>query len=243
MARWLIPLSPLCPLSRFSPLCPLRRRPTNGPNGLNGPNGQNGPNRYGQTIIEMVIAVTGIVMFIYVFTRIWTWTSGTIVQRQEAFQATRLAAGQRASAGTPVGYQRPPLRLVGAPDTTGGDVPPGDITLELPPLPCTAAEPFFQQAQILFDEAQALTDQAAKKHAEANLLSLELKRLTAQIRVVCAGSKKKRRCWVVGPFAEIDATKAQLADTEAEAQALTDQAKAKADEASEQIRLGEEACA
>src|SRR3990167_8411656 len=67
------------------------------------------PSPHGQTIIEMVIAVTGIVMFIYVFTRIWTWTSGTIVQRQEAFQATRLAAGQPDCAGAAVGYRRPPL--------------------------------------------------------------------------------------------------------------------------------------
>lgn len=118
--------------------------------------------RQGQAIIEFAFVFTGIVMFIYVFTKVWSWASGTIVQRQERFQATRLAAGQPATAGAPVGYQRPPLRLVGAPDTVAGDGNP-DENPPLPPpdgpigsQPCDAAIPFYDAAHAKMDEADRM---------------------------------------------------------------------------------------
>src|SRR3990167_9456070 len=94
-------------------------------------------NASGQSMLEFAIAFAGLVMFIFVFTRVWTWVNGTMVQRQEAFQRTRLAAGEAASAGIPVPYVPDPIALVGLPNSTGG-VPRDPLG---PPVPGTLKPP------------------------------------------------------------------------------------------------------
>ena len=200
------------------------------------------PHPPGLTIIEMAIAATGLVMFIFVFTRVWSWTGGTIVQRQEKFQATRLAAGQPDCAGMPVGYQRPPIKLVGMPDTVGGDGTPDEGPCRgIGTPPCTAAEPYYERAKQLFEEADVLIRQAVEKSQEAAALGARLADLTSQIRVICFGGSHPR-CILVGPFAEIDATRAQLDAANQEAEALRAQAQAKSDEGNRQLELGNAAC-
>ena len=199
------------------------------------------PHCSGQALLEFAISLIGIVMFMYVLLKVWVWLNTMIVGRQASFQQTRLAAGQQASAGTPVPYQRPPIRLVGTPGSTGG-LPGDGIDLLLGDAPCTAAESFYLSAQELFAEAKALQDLANAKMEEAGRLGNRLAELARQIRVVCSGRKKRRRCWVEGPFGEIASTQAALDRTTAEAQSLMDQALAKTDEANAPLRRGNEAC-
>lgn len=180
-------------------------------------------------------------MFVYVVMRVWVWLDTMIVQRQGSFQSTRLAAGQIATAGEPVPYQRPPIRLVGAPGSTGG-LPGGGVGLIPGDPPCTAAEPFYASATDLFAQAQALQDLADEKTAEAQQLGDQLAELTSQIHIVCSGKGKKKKCWAVGPFDEINQTQTALNQTTAEGKALSDQALAKSDEGNEQLQLGNAAC-
>jgi hypothetical protein len=195
----------------------------------------------GQALLEFAISLIGIVMFFYVLLKVWVWLDTMIIGRQTSFQQTRLAAGQQATAGTPVPYQRPPIRLVGTPGSTGG-LPGDGVDLILGDPPCTAAEPFYAKAKQLFAESHSLQDLAHAKTLKAQQLSQKLAELTSQIHVVCSGKGKKKKCKVVGPFAEIDQTKAELDQTTAEAKALMNQALAKSNEANQQLQLGNEAC-
>lgn len=195
----------------------------------------------GQSMLEFAISFAGLIMFIYVFLNVWVWVNSTLVGRQQKFQDTRVAAGQQGSAGAPVGYARPPIRLVGTSSSSTGDGDTGGIAF-VPPPPCLAAEPLYTQAQALYDEAVVLLDQSKALSLEIQALGARLRELTSQIRVVCSGGGRRRRCWVEGPFAEINATQALLSAKSAEVKSLTEQAKAKYDEAGALMAEGDAAC-
>lgn len=53
----------------------------------------------GQTAIELTIAVIASLVFIVASFRVWAWLVTTIVERQEAYQRTRRAAGRHLDPG------------------------------------------------------------------------------------------------------------------------------------------------
>jgi hypothetical protein len=196
--------------------------------------------RRGQVVVEFAFVFSGVIMFIYVFAKVWTWASGTIVQRQEAFQATRLVAGTKDTAGSPVGFTPPLIQLVGNPNAIGGNPPPGPPSPGVPP--CAAGQPFFDQAEIILAQARALRAQAAAEQARSAALGKRLSNLWAQVRVECKGSGKRRTCSLVGPFAAIAATQALFDASVLLAQQLTAQALALEAQAQALIDQGFAAC-
>ena len=172
-------------------------------------------------MLEFSLSFVGLIMFIYVFTRVWSWTSGMIVQRQQAFQHSRIAAGQPGSAGAPVGYARPPIRLVGQPSSPGGD-PHGLPSIGEPP--CTAAQPFYDQARVLLEEARDIADNQLPPVME------RLKRQAGDLQIMvnhCASLKKdqQQNCFrAIPPMqAALERTQAELKDLEAQLQAKMSQ--------------------
>ena len=141
-------------------------------------------NRRGQSMLEFAIAFAGLIIFIYVFLNVWVWLNGILVQRQQTFQRTRLAAGQPSTAGTPVGYVRPPIKLIGPASSPGGDPPPTipPPTPGPPPPPCEAAQPYYDQAAALTAEANALMDQATQALAPVQGYTEQIQILIEQIR-------------------------------------------------------------
>jgi hypothetical protein len=193
-------------------------------------------------MIEMTLAFVGFAVFIYVFLNVWVWMNGMIVQRQEAFQATRLSAGQEATAGAPVGYQRPPIELIGQPGAVGGDRPP----VELPPpiadvpvgeAPCQAAVPFYEQARTLLAEAAALQAEGANRLDQAHQWSEALR---AQL-AFCAthrSSFSRNRC----RRRAINNYTPSIRWGIETGVPMLEQARAKTDEAMGLIRQGDELC-
>jgi hypothetical protein len=181
----------------------------------------------GQSILEFAISFFGLIMFIYVLVNVWMWVNGIMVGRQRAFQTTRLAAGQRGSAGTPVGYARPPIKLVGQATTPSADPPPGWTGIVIGPPPCTAAEPFYEQAILLANEARLLAE------TQVPPLSAEIEALANQLVAMannCASqsSKNQASCYAaMAPVqAQLNAKTAELNALEAQIQSLVNQANA-----------------
>ena len=117
----------------------------------------------GQVALEFVLSLAGLVMFIYVVLQTWMWLTGTVVHRQESFQATRLAAGQVATAGMRVPYARAPITLLGSPQATSGVPGLGGGPPPLPPPPCAAAVPFFDQATELYRLGRERQEEAFRR--------------------------------------------------------------------------------
>lgn len=107
----------------------------------------------GQIMLEVAIAMVSVVAFLYILLNVWTWLNTSIAQRQAAFQETRRAAGRVDTAGQPVPYKPAPIQLVGPPGS-GSVIDPWQI--QIPPPPCDAANPFFEQAQLRLEEARVL---------------------------------------------------------------------------------------
>ena len=63
--------------------------------------------RRGQAAIEMAIAVIASIVLMAGSVRIWMWMVQTMVERQEAYQASRRRAGRNSWAGCPKGYYTP----------------------------------------------------------------------------------------------------------------------------------------
>ena len=193
-------------------------------------------NPSGQSILEFAISFVGLIMFIYVLLNVWVWLNSIMVERQRAFQHSRLAAGQAGTAGVPVGYVRPPIKLVGLASSPGGDALPPGLGLVIGDPPCTAAEPFFQQALSLANEAKAIADNeippvAARLEQRAN----ELKTMAEH----CAGLRRRsqQNC-----FRAVPPLQARVEETRAELQNLTDQVQAKHDQAQQLVDQGRAAC-
>lgn len=55
--------------------------------------------RAGQTAIELTLAVMASVVFIVCSFRVWVWLVRDIVERQEAYHATRFVAGREPAVG------------------------------------------------------------------------------------------------------------------------------------------------
>ena len=153
----------------------------------------------GQVMIEFAISLTGLVMFIYVFLKMWGWLSGMIVHRQSYFQATRVDAGKVATAGKEVGYAREPLKLVGIAGSVGGDGI-GFPSIPVPVPPCAAAKPFYDQAKAHFDQAAAYRAQAKPYLDDMQTLSTEAQAIQTRLDQIDA------RLAVINPrIAELDA--------------------------------------
>lgn len=76
--------------------------------------------RRGQAAVEMMIAVIGSMLLIVGSLRIWLWMVTTLVERQEAYEATRRRAGRNIFAGCPNGYYTPGrLSVFGEADIQG----------------------------------------------------------------------------------------------------------------------------
>ena len=190
----------------------------------------------GQSILEFAISFTGLIMFIYVLLNVWVWLNSIMVERQRTFQRSRIAAGQPGSAGTPVAYARPPIRLVGLPSSPGGDVPPNPLDLTIGDPPCAAAQPFYQEAIRLANEAKAIADtQIPPVSAQLQQQANDLKNMAEY----CASLRKKSQpnCFRALPpmQAQLNVTADQLRDLNAQVQAKVSQAR-------QQIDLGSAAC-
>ncbi len=88
--------------------------------------------RRGQAMLEFGVGIIGAVAFFYVLLKCWMWMNQTLIERQQSFQQTRLAAGQIGYAGMPVPYQRPPLSLFGPGSVSNPPVLPDPETWTLP---------------------------------------------------------------------------------------------------------------
>ncbi len=122
-------------------------------------------------MVEMAVSLVGVVMFVFVMLKSWHWVTTTIVERQAVFQDTRWDAGQWATAGTPVDYERPPLELIppGPGTSTFTTVPGGGI----PPvvLPCDEAAPHYAEAERLDQEAEGKSAEAERLFQQAKTLN------------------------------------------------------------------------
>jgi hypothetical protein len=189
-------------------------------------------------MLEFAISFAGLIMFIYVLLNVWVWLNSIMVERQRAFQRTRVSAGQEGTAGAPVGYARPPIRLVGLPTSPGGDKPASPLDLVIGEPPCVAAEPFYTEATRLLGEARAIADgPLAAATARAQALQ---KQIQATIAYCSGRSTRKRRgrC-----FAELlPPLQAQLKAVTDQIRTLSDQIRDLMDRARDQVKLGREAC-
>ncbi|MCI0529740.1 MAG: hypothetical protein L0Y56_20045 [Nitrospira sp.] len=132
----------------------------------------------GQVLIEYTLAIFGVVMFLYVTLNVWFWFNQMLMERQKSFQDTRLDAGQRETAGLLVPYERPPIRLIGGPNSTEGDDPDGD---EEPGEDFIPPEPPCDDPGNLFEQCQAAQETVAEKGEEIAILSAEIESLGTQI--------------------------------------------------------------
>ena len=66
----------------------------------------------GQVMLEVGLAMIGFVLLIYLTLKVWLWVVNMIAFRQDAFEQTRLEAGQPDTAGMDVPYEREPIRLL-----------------------------------------------------------------------------------------------------------------------------------
>jgi len=120
----------------------------------------------GQVLIELALAVIGIVTLAYVTGAVFSWLNGTLVGRSAAYQATRVAAAMQpdqpgAAPGKTDFYERPMLSLIGTPESTGKGTP-GPANTLVPP--CTAAKTFYTRAEMFFTWAGFY----AKPESDAN---------------------------------------------------------------------------
>ena len=195
----------------------------------------------GQSFLEFAISLVGVVMFIYVLLNGWVWLTGTIIGRQAAFQATRLEAGQVASAGNPVPYQRPPIRLIGVPSSAGGRS--GPVGLDLIPK-CEAGEPFIAEAERLLQDINTLKAQAEQTSAEVGDLAAQLKVRADEAQTVCPRARRsssaRRRCDQLQR--EMQSLQSAIDQKTAELDALMRQIQDTSDEAQRQVELAELAC-
>ena len=186
-------------------------------------------------MLEFAISFVGLIMFIYVLLNVWVWLNGILVGRQQAFQQTRLAAGQPGSAGTPVPYARPPIKLSGLPSSAGGDTPPGTVDLIIGDPPCTAAQPYYDQAMVLANEAIELSNQVIPLSAQINAKAQQIQSLAAY----CSSLPKKKQG---GCFAGLPPLQAQLTALENQMIALDAEIQDKVNQAEALVEKGKAAC-
>lgn len=168
--------------------------------------------RRGQVLLEFAISMFGVVAFMFVILKTWGWMSATILQRQEVFQQSRLAAGQDSSY-QPVGYQRPALSLIGPMSSAGG--PPGkwEPPIDVPTAsPCADADQVFAASVELMEDATALFEQA----------KAQLEPLTTQLK---AAEERIAQLQQEIPPAQavVDGLTAQIAGVDAQLAGLHDQ--------------------
>lgn len=110
--------------------------------------------REGQVLLEFVLALIGIVLFVYVTVQVWVWVNQMIVKRQETFQTSRLEAGKAGTAKRQrlAPYQREPLSLMGRPFPQALARIPDLSSLDKPP--CPAAEQGYKDARDDYEKAQ-----------------------------------------------------------------------------------------
>ena len=141
-------------------------------------------------MLELAISLTGLVMLTYVTLKVWTWLGTSIVQRQEAFQRTRVPAGQvtlaeqPSTAGMSVPYRPPQLQLVGAAGATPG-VPGGAPKPPIVSGPCVPGNPLTR-------EAQRIEKLAAAKLIEYNAQRKRLDDLNQQLDILDRQLKQLR---------------------------------------------------
>lgn len=144
----------------------------------------------GQAAIEFAIALAGSVAFIYVLLNTWRWFNQTLIERQAAFERTRLEAGKPETAGRKVPYQRPLLSLIGSPGSAGNFDDPGAIG----DPPCEAAKPFYDAAQQRMQEIIAIRDEIAKWVRKVERLSRRLKHRAADVVRECNDDPDSSAC-------------------------------------------------
>ena len=137
-------------------------------------------------MLEFAISLIGIVMFISVVLNVWKWLNTTIVERQAAFQRTRVLAGTATirgradTAGTPVPYRRPPIQLLGAAGSTGG-IPGGQTPVPINPPSCGPNNQAIRQAEALEAQADSLIDTYNQQMAQVQALNQQLQTLGRQL--------------------------------------------------------------
>ena len=126
--------------------------------------------RFGQVLIELALAVIGIVTLAYVTGAVFSWLNGTLVGRSAAYQATRVAAAMQpdqpgATPGKVDFYERPMLSLIGTPESTGKGTP-GPANTLVPP--CTAADVWYDRGTIFYQQAAFLNTDEASANKDGN---------------------------------------------------------------------------
>ena len=76
-------------------------------------------NRNGQAAVEMTVAVIASIALMVGSLRVWVWMVTTLVERQEAYQATRERAGRNPHAGCGDYYKPGRLSVFGENDVPG----------------------------------------------------------------------------------------------------------------------------
>jgi len=174
----------------------------------------------GQVMIEMAISFVAFVMLTYVVLKVWTWLTTNVMQRQAAFQTTRILAAQEDPTdvpGRPVNFRPVPIQIVGAPGATS----PGGGGIPYPPPPGGCLNDPRVLAGQLTAQADARMANYNNLQAQANLLDQlmilgeQIRQLQDQITVLQAD--------IVTTQNAIAQTQTDLADAQAQAAPLQGQ--------------------
>lgn len=148
-----------------------------------------------QAVLEYAIALAGVIALVYTSLNVWFWLNRTIVERQVAFNNSRLAAGQANTAGKPVNYQRPPISLIGSPNDTGTTDDPGDPG-DFPPIEaaCDAAKPFAEAANLRRGELQYIAARMDILGIKLQIFGRKMRRVGNDMQTVCPDEDREDEC-------------------------------------------------
>ncbi len=142
--------------------------------------------RQGQVILEFVISLGGLVVLTYICLSVWIWLNRMLAERQDVFQRTRLDAGKVATAGMPVDYTRPLLRLIGPPGSdAGGPGSDGPGGLPILEAPCDAAIPYIEAAKLRQGEFLFINAKLEFLSARVEVIGNRIKTVASQLPQAC----------------------------------------------------------
>ncbi len=192
----------------------------------------------GQVMIETALAAIGIVVLAFLVAKVGMWLNRSLVQRNQSFQDTRVAA---ASTSPGLTFAPPePIHILGPTADATGSLPPQPLGPSSIPPRCSGA------GAALLTDAQHRRDDIATEQAGARALQTQAEDLANQARDLiiasppagwlCSGDQCKSANWFWDMAQQLRTWQDQLATDQAQlatdqAQLATDQAQLATDQA------------